>query len=104
MRVPMARVSSGQPTVNSDATVLARLTISEQARTLFRPGMRRREYVDCLLQAGLLDDAAAFFGSLVACHAVWWACLSVWKLVGAGLSPAQRDALRVAVRWSTNPS
>ncbi|MGE3804386.1 MAG: hypothetical protein AB7K24_06915 [Gemmataceae bacterium] len=80
------------------------LNLSARARALYQPGMTRRQFVDRLFQAGLLEDAAGIFGALLTCHAVWWACLSVWKLLGPSRKPDQRDGLRVAARWSVNPS
>jgi hypothetical protein len=81
---------------------LAKLSLS--ARALYQPGMKRRQFATRLVEAGLLEDAAIFFGSLVPCHAVWWACLCLWKMLSGRLSPAQRAHFTVAARWAADTS
>src|SRR5712691_6583052 len=100
----MARAPAPSSAVHPDASGIPVTRLSRPAQALYRPGMKRREFVNCLVEADLLDDATVFLGGLVACHAVWWACLCVWKLIGARMSPAQQDGFRVAVRWATEPS
>jgi hypothetical protein len=91
------------PAVPSESAV-GLANVSPQARALFRPGMTRREFATRLVEAGLLEDATGFFGCLVPCHAVWWACLCLWKLLGPRMSAAQRDRFRVAARWALEPN
>jgi hypothetical protein len=88
------------------ATEIGKLfPLGDEAKDLLREGMTPRQYLDALLEKQHYIDALRFLAhALPKREAVWWACLCVRGVAGAGTPPPQTAALQAAERWVADPS
>jgi hypothetical protein len=89
------------------AEVAAKLELGEAARSLLRPDLTPRQYLDLLIQKGHPGDAVRFLAhALPKPEAVWWAiqCARTATIPPAALPPKQVAALAAAERWLQDPS
>lgn len=95
------------PTVATDdaAPLLKRADLDDEGAALCKPGMKPREFVRALREAGRGADAIKTLAqALPAREAVWWACRCIRALpLTDPKSPAAR-ALGLAEQWAIEPS
>jgi hypothetical protein len=79
--------------------------LSDEARSLFRPGLNTRQYLDLLVAKELYTDATRFLAhALPKREAVWWACQCARKAQGPKPAPPAQIAVTVSERWVVDPS
>ena len=86
------------------AEVCQHVALGEEARALLQEAFTLQAFLDLLMAHELFPDAVRLLAyALSKRDAVWWACLCVRHVVGAGTLPADLAALEAAERWVIEP-
>lgn len=81
------------------------VALDEPARKLLRPDQTPQQYLDLLIEQGMLVDAVRLLArALPKAEAVWWACQCVRQAGGPDLTPKGEAALAAAEKWVKDPS
>lgn len=86
------------------AEICRKYEVDDAAMSLLRPTQSADDFLQVLVDAGLLRDAMRFHAHrLPKREAVWWACLCV-RHGGSQLSPNDQTAIDVAEAWVHDPT
>ena len=78
--------------------------LEDEARKLLADQQTPRQFVEVLVQKGLLADACRFLGqALPKREAVWWALQCVRQTGGANSTPSAAKCLQAAETWVLSP-
>jgi hypothetical protein len=87
------------------AEVCDRIDFDDETRSLLRPEMTPRGFLDLLTKEERYPAAVQFLSrALPKPEAIWWGLLCVREAVGKDPSPRVRAALEGVERWVSNPS
>lgn len=87
------------------AEVCARFEMPQRARTLLKPEMTGKDFLDVLLKNGHTVPGIDFIAyALKPREAVWWGCLCMQHACGDRLRGAEKEAARAAVMWVMQPT
>src|SRR6516165_5276303 len=89
----------------ADVKVIAEnAELEDEARKLLADQQTPRQFVEVLVQKGLLADACRFLGqALPKREAVWWALQCVRQAGGANSTPSAAKCLQAAETWVLSP-
>jgi hypothetical protein len=89
----------------ADVKVIAEnAELEDEARKLLADQQTPRQFVEALVQKGLLADACRFLGqALPKRESVWWALQCVRQASGANSTPAAAKCLQAAEAWVLAP-
>lgn len=89
--------------VSADS-VCRNLELTEEARTLLRPDLPVRTYIELLLEEEVLPDSVTVLAhALPKRESVWWACLCIRRTLDAEELVTALPALTAAEAWCTTP-
>lgn len=87
------------------AEVCEHFELREESRPLLGESTPPREFLEALLAAGQHQSAIAFLAhALPHREAIWWGCLCLKHVAGAGLPESQTAAFKVAAEWVLEPT
>ena len=92
-------------TAETTTEICGRFPLGDEARGLLADGIGPEAFLDRLLEAGHIVDAARFLAhGLPKREAVWWACRAARRAAGAKPSPEVDAAIRAAEAWVVEPT
>lgn len=92
---------SAQPSAQS---LLTGVPLSDASQPLLTEDIKAPAFLEALLTADLLDDAARFLAAWLPRPAsISWGCACVADALGERMTPAQRAALDAAAGWGAEP-